>query len=59
MLKVFWDEQYREETQEFDSLAHPDAEQLLGADPTLEKHPALAEVLKRIDDAAQENLSKG
>ena len=39
--------------------ARADAEQLLGADPTLEKHPALAEVLKRIDDAAQENLSKG
>jgi ATP-dependent DNA helicase RecG len=39
--------------------ARADAKQLLGADPTLEKHPALAEVLKRIDDAAQENLSKG
>ncbi|MDE2386539.1 MAG: ATP-dependent DNA helicase RecG [Actinomycetales bacterium] len=39
--------------------ARTDAEALLAADPTLEKHPALAEVLRRIDDAAQENLSKG
>lgn len=39
--------------------ARTDAEAMLAADPTLERHPALAEVLRRIDDAAQENLSKG
>lgn len=38
VLKVFWDEQYREETQEFDSLAQPDAEQLLAAGWQLAKY---------------------
>jgi hypothetical protein len=28
------------------------------SDPTLEKHPALAEALERIDQQAQENLAK-
>ena len=39
--------------------ARADAEALLNADPTLERNPNLAEVLRRIDDAAQENLAKG
>jgi ATP-dependent DNA helicase RecG len=39
--------------------ARVDAEALLAADPTLEKHPALAEILQRIDDAAGQNLAKG
>lgn len=34
------------------------AQQVLDADPTLEKHPALAAVLERADQAAQENLAK-
>ena len=39
--------------------ARADAEVILNADPTLERNPALAEVLRRIDAAAQENLAKG
>ena len=39
--------------------ARADAEELLTSDPTLEKHTGLAEVLQRIDDAAQQNLAKG
>ena len=35
------------------------ASNLLTADPTLEKHPNLAEVLTNLDAARQENLSKG
>jgi ATP-dependent DNA helicase RecG len=35
------------------------ADKLLSADPTLEKHPNLAEVLTNLDAARQENLSKG
>ena len=35
------------------------ADNLLTADPTLEKHPNLAEVLTNLDAARQENLSKG
>lgn len=38
--------------------ARAEAERLLAADPTLERHPVLAEVLERIDRAAQENLAK-
>jgi ATP-dependent DNA helicase RecG len=34
------------------------AEQVLADDPTLEKHPVLAESLQRIDQAAQANLAK-
>jgi len=34
------------------------AEQVLSADPTLEKHPVLAASLERIDQAAQANLAK-
>lgn len=34
------------------------AEQVLADDPTLEKHPVLAESLQRIDQAAQDNLAK-
>ena len=34
------------------------AENLLAEDPTLEKHPVLAESLERIDKAAQANLAK-
>jgi ATP-dependent DNA helicase RecG len=34
------------------------AEALLAADPTLEKHPVLAETLAQLDRAAQENLAK-
>jgi ATP-dependent DNA helicase RecG len=34
------------------------AEQVLANDPTLEKHPVLAESLERIDQAAQANLAK-
>jgi hypothetical protein len=33
-------------------------EQVFNADPTLERHPVLAESLARIDEAAQANLSK-
>jgi hypothetical protein len=32
---------------------------LLAADPTLEKHPALAQSLARIDEDQQSNLAKG
>ena len=32
---------------------------LLAADPTLEKHPALAETLERMDEAAKANIAKG
>lgn len=32
---------------------------LLAADPTLEKHPALAEALERMDEAAKVNIAKG
>jgi ATP-dependent DNA helicase RecG len=39
--------------------ARVDAAALLEADPTLEKHPELAEVLQRIDDAAGQGLAKG
>lgn len=35
------------------------AEALLSADPTLEKHPALAESLRLEDDARRANLTKG
>ena len=35
------------------------ADNLLTADPTLEKHPNLAETLANLDAARQENLSKG
>jgi ATP-dependent DNA helicase RecG len=35
------------------------AAELLTADPTLEKHPNLAETLTNLDAARQENLSKG
>lgn len=38
--------------------ARVEAEKVLTSDPTLEKHSALAEVLDRIDRAAQENLAK-
>ena len=34
------------------------AEKVLASDPTLEKHPVLAESLDRIDQAAQANLAK-
>ncbi len=34
------------------------AEKVLAEDPTLEKHPVLAESLERIDQAAQANLAK-
>ena len=34
-------------------------ESIFAADPTLERHPALAESLARIDEAAQANLAKG
>jgi ATP-dependent DNA helicase RecG len=34
------------------------AEQVLSEDPTLEKHPVLADSLERIDQAAQANLAK-
>jgi ATP-dependent DNA helicase RecG len=34
-------------------------ESIFYADPTLERHPALAESLARIDEAAQANLAKG
>jgi hypothetical protein len=32
---------------------------LLASDPTLEKHPTLAETLERLDEAAKENIAKG
>ena len=32
---------------------------LLATDPTLEKHPALAETLERMDEAAKANIAKG
>ena len=32
---------------------------VLDADPTLEKHPELAETLERMDDAAKANIAKG
>jgi ATP-dependent DNA helicase RecG len=35
------------------------AASLLAADPTLEKHPALAETLDRMDEAAKANIAKG
>jgi ATP-dependent DNA helicase RecG len=35
------------------------AASLLAADPTLEKHPALAETLERMDEAAKANIAKG
>lgn len=38
VLKTFWDEQYLEETQEFESLAQPEAEQLLAAGWQLAKY---------------------
>jgi hypothetical protein len=31
----------------------------LSADPTLEKHLALAETLERLDEAAKANIAKG
>jgi ATP-dependent DNA helicase RecG len=34
------------------------AASVFAADPTLEKHPALAAALERIDQQAQENLAK-
>ena len=34
------------------------ASKVLSADPTLEKHPSLAETLERLDIAAKENISK-
>jgi hypothetical protein len=34
------------------------AGELLTSDPTLEKHPTLAETLDRLDQAAKENISK-
>lgn len=35
------------------------ASELLEADPTLEKHPTLAETLERLDQVAKENIAKG
>jgi ATP-dependent DNA helicase RecG len=35
------------------------AVKVLAADPTLEKHPALAETLERLDEAAKANIAKG
>jgi ATP-dependent DNA helicase RecG len=35
------------------------AAEVLGSDPTLEKHPALAETLDRLDEAAKANIAKG
>lgn len=40
-------------------IARSQAEQLMDADPTLEKHPALAESLERLDQERQANLAKG
>jgi hypothetical protein len=34
------------------------AASVFAADPTLEKHPALAAALERIDQQAQDNLAK-
>jgi hypothetical protein len=31
---------------------------VLKGDPTLEKHPSLAETLERLDEAAKENIAK-
>jgi ATP-dependent DNA helicase RecG len=36
-----------------------EAEEIFGSDPTLEKHPLIAEALARIDESRQENLAKG
>jgi ATP-dependent DNA helicase RecG len=38
--------------------ARVEAEAVLTADPTLEKHPVLAQVLEQLDQARQENLAK-
>ena len=38
--------------------AREDAAKILEADPTLERHPLLADDLARIDESAQENLAK-
>ena len=38
--------------------ARVEAEAVLAADPTLEKHPVLAQVLEQLDQARQENLAK-
>ena len=35
------------------------ASMVLGSDPTLEKHQALAETLERLDEAAKANIAKG
>jgi len=35
------------------------AASVLDSDPTLEKHPLLAQALERIDIERQENLAKG
>jgi ATP-dependent DNA helicase RecG len=35
------------------------AAEVLDSDPTLEKHPALAETLDRLDEAAKANIAKG
>ncbi len=40
------------------SSARAQAETVLDADPTLEKHPALAAALAELEEAAQDNLSK-
>ena len=39
--------------------AREDAEKVLAADPTLERNSELAEILRRIEDAAGDNLAKG
>lgn len=36
-----------------------EASKVLAADPTLEKHPLLAETLERMDEAAKANIAKG
>ena len=38
--------------------AREDAAKILESDPTLERHPLLADDLARIDESAQENLAK-